>query len=116
MWQCNRDDAVASARRSPSAIKHDAKERFLVPAAEERAVQPLRAWDASGELAVGRDCDIANEIAEGAVFGFDQFESTRRIELAVFIQAEFKYGRARSTSNPIRSSQHCRKLRRYERV
>src|SRR5665213_4141772 len=51
----DRDDAVASARRSPSAIKHDAKERFLVAAAEERAMQPLRAGDAAGKRAVGRE-------------------------------------------------------------
>jgi len=39
----NRDDTVSRARRSPSAIKHDAIEHFLVAAAEERAMQPLRA-------------------------------------------------------------------------
>jgi hypothetical protein len=35
----NRDDAVSRARRSPSAVKHDAEERLLVAAAEERAVR-----------------------------------------------------------------------------
>src|ERR1700690_3888166 len=51
----NRDDTVSRAWRSPSAIKHDAKERLLVAAAEEGAVQPLRAWDAAGEHPVGRE-------------------------------------------------------------
>jgi len=41
----NRDDAVSRARRSPFAVKHDAEERLLVAAAEERAVQALRSWD-----------------------------------------------------------------------
>ena len=50
----NRNDAVARARRSPSAIKHDAEERRLVPAAEERAVQALRAWNAADERTVWR--------------------------------------------------------------
>src|SRR5262249_11664566 len=51
----NRDDAVSRTRRSPSAVKHDAKERRLVAAAEERAVQALRAWDAADEPAVRRE-------------------------------------------------------------
>src|SRR5690349_24260164 len=51
----NRDDAVSRARRSPSSVKHDAEERRLVAAAEECAMQTLRAWDAADELAVGRE-------------------------------------------------------------
>ena len=51
----NRDDAVSRARRSPSAVKHDAEERRLVAAAEERAVQALRAGDAADEPAVRRE-------------------------------------------------------------
>ena len=51
----NRDDPVSRARRSPSAVEHDAEERLLVAAAEERAVQALRTWNAAEELAVGRE-------------------------------------------------------------
>src|SRR4051812_8015220 len=51
----NRDDGFSRARRAPAAVKLDAEERFLIAAAEERAMDSLRAGNAAYKGAIGRE-------------------------------------------------------------
>src|SRR5215468_8244055 len=72
----NRDDRVSRARCPPGAVEDDTVERLPVFAAEERAVQALRARNRAEELAVrredvhrlpGRDVHVAFLIDRGSV-------------------------------------------------